>query len=448
MQKCAFDIFIVSTQIESTFTTFTIKTVVVDKDDNVTTFLVDRRYSEFEELYNTVIVLNVALRSILPQFPRKNPFKNSERVVEERRNRFDNMMAVLSQYESIMSSSVMRIFLGIDGDSQQTDVGDLQTSNKSDFEKNMEQFLLMGGSQDRVFEGDQDAELLRLKEANVNVSERISLLKEILSSEVNYVKFMSDLYFNYYKPVMDDKDQNATGITPEQGKMIFPPMINDIHNLHCAILSKLHMRYGPFLREENESTLYFMQIGDIFSSIAPLLSIYVPYLRNYDDCISAIREYRNTIQPFDAWLAKTKKQTNGFDITALLIMVVQRIPRYIIFLQNLIKVNDPDHIDVEQLKDAISCLSIVMNGHNEQIRKGQMYNKMCRLADKFNLELDKHDRQLLTEAVVWTTSGTFIKDSVKYTAYLFNDMILLDNESSTSKPPKIVQFVWCFCSWR
>lgn len=283
-------------------------------------------------------------------------------------------------------------------------------------------------------------ELLRLQGLNSGhiINERIMVLDEILESERSYVGFLELLYKMYYGPICEGTEDpylrdefDEHGVDIEDRDNIFPPNLCTILKFNKAFLGKLEER-----RILYEGLPYFMTIGDIYSEMAPFLKVYVSYVTNYERCVTFIRKYRQICPQFDQWLERRKKHadSNGLDITSLMIMPVQRVPRYRILLDALLDKTDKEHADrylLEEARDAVSNIAEYQNG---KIRQAKNLRRVYQLSKRLKLkDLVSPSRRIIREGKVEVHKCQCI-------AYLFNDLLVLEQEDRRGLQPQCEVF--------
>jgi hypothetical protein len=114
-------------------------------------------------------------------------------------------------------------------------------------------------------------------------------------------------------------------------------------------------------------------------------------------------------------------------------MVVQRIPRYIMLLQKLQEHSDIEHVDSTFVAEAVDQLSVLMSGHNEQIKEGQRMIKMKKIEQTLQMELDT-GRIFLKQTKITMFEGLLELEN-RYTVYLFDDILILDDEKRALMKP-------------
>jgi hypothetical protein len=116
---------------------------------------------------------------------------------------------------------------------------------------------------------------------------------------------------------------------------------------------------------------------------------------------------------------------------SLLIMPVQRIPRYKILLENLLKQTPEDHGDYENLKKAIELINECALLHNEKIRETNNMIKVQQIAKFLKMEnLAIPGRFLIRE-------GDCMMNETKQKLYLFNDLMVIREKKKISLMPTI-----------
>jgi hypothetical protein len=261
--------------------------------------------------------------------------------------------------------------------------------------------------------------------------EREAVLHEIYESEIKYVEFTTLLWNMYVSPLMGNNDaykrdeHDHHQVPREIAKKIFPPNLETIIELHTALSTILCQRYYPFL----ESGMYMMPIGDIFRQLCSLLDIYIPFLQKYEHCTNVVRKWRQKIPEFDKWLNRRKRHANskGLDFGSLIIMPCQRLPRYLLLLQSLLKVTSDQFYDKSQIEMAIREIQSCIQRHNELIRTNSIKLRTYRIAKRLQIrDLGWNQRAILKEALV-------VIDQMTYHMYLFYDIFILENEKKSTK---------------
>jgi hypothetical protein len=279
-------------------------------------------------------------------------------------------------------------------------------------------------------------ELKKLIEQNVDISSRIKLLEEILTSEQNYIRNLDLLWKMYYGPLVEKKPDpyqknrfDTPGDIPNAAKM-FPPNLSTVMTINQAFLKKLTERYELY----DEESMYFLMIGDLFIEMAPFFKVYVTYLSAYERSMTIIRRNRKS-RSFSRWLDRRKKlpDSHGLDIGSLLITVVQRLPRYQLLLKNLLDLTQPDHVDYYPLVEAHELVSGIADFQNKRIRESNNAMEIAKLGARLKIpDLVKPTRRMIY-------TGEFMMMERKCVGHLFNDILLIE-EPRPMRRPKCTEY--------
>ncbi|KAL0477495.1 RacGEF [Acrasis kona] len=268
-------------------------------------------------------------------------------------------------------------------------------------------------------------------------NERASLLMEIYDSELKYVEFTTLLWNMYVMPLTGDTDaykRNKDDVCPlstRTSNKLFPPNLEKIIDLHLAISTKLCHRYHPYINDSNElnAEVNNILVGDVFLYACEMLDVYVPFLQKYDKCTRTIRKWRSREPLFDKWLNSRKKmqQSKGLDLGSLLIMPVQRIPRYLLLLKSLLKLTPEGHPDKLNIESSITQITNCATRHNELIRSNYKVVRTIQLSKKLQVhDLHRNGRRVVCESNV-------VVNKISYLAVLLSDLLILENQSRSTK---------------
>lgn len=79
--------------------------------------------------------------------------------------------------------------------------------------------------------------------------------------------------------------------------------------------------------------------------------------------------------------SKIQDQTNCFDISSIVIKPVQRILKYPLLLNELIKCTENTHIDWDPLLMALQMITDIATSINEHKRRQDLIEKYCKVTD-------------------------------------------------------------------
>ncbi|KAF9956554.1 hypothetical protein BGZ72_002688 [Mortierella alpina] len=147
-------------------------------------------------------------------------------------------------------------------------------------------------------------------------------------------------------------------------------------------------------------------IGDIFIEIAPFLKMYSNYVKTYTSALTHINECISRNDRFADFLKTTAKrpECKNLDFQSYLMLPVQRIPRYRMLLESLLRHTPEDHSDHRKLQSAFKSMEHTANFVNETIRQHEMFGEMVDLQSKITglaEPLVAPGRALLKRGNVW-----------------------------------------------
>jgi len=104
-------------------------------------------------------------------------------------------------------------------------------------------------------------------------------------------------------------------------------------------------------------------LGEVFIHKSAYLKLYTQYCRNYDSACSVLSKKRRKNLEFAHYLdlVRSFPETEDLSLDSYLIMPVQRIPRYKLLLEDLLKNTWEQHRDYQQLEEAIQKIQEVAN---------------------------------------------------------------------------------------
>eukprot|EP01133_Synstelium_polycarpum_P011602 gene11602-13544_t len=218
---------------------------------------------------------------------------------------------------------------------------------------------------------------------------RIEAVREVLTSENNYINHLNTIVDTYLVPLR--RDYSA----PEEVKFIVSIFSNieAIREANRGLFSLLQQRLGSGCLIEPNVTL-----SDIFFQIMPALDAYTHYYVNW---------YRS-LHYLDLWMGRCKKfkkfiddKTTTLPLKSLLIMPCQRIPRYTLLIDAVLRFTDPIHIDFSPLQAALTQMKKLTESINEKVRDSEKLQLVTNVRLKFDDSigfLDEIHRRLIKES--------------------------------------------------
>ncbi|KAJ6227596.1 faciogenital dysplasia protein [Anaeramoeba flamelloides] len=233
---------------------------------------------------------------------------------------------------------------------------------------------------------------------------------EILETERTYFKQLDAMFNDYLVPLLQKK------LSSEQTLYAIFSNIELLRNLHASLLEALEERFVS----------NFFTFGDLFTEFVPFLILYTDFVNNFDTSREAITKEKKQNKAFEDFISQPERKKNcKLDIHSLLITPVQRIPRYIMLFEGLLKYLDKTNLDYEVFKTVLSKLKILAVQVNKNKYKKQTFQALVLVQSKFRLlegaTLLKAGRKLLKEGhLIEKTHPNPSKSWV----FLFNDCVI------------------------
>ncbi|RLN21214.1 hypothetical protein BBO99_00001138 [Phytophthora kernoviae] len=166
-------------------------------------------------------------------------------------------------------------------------------------------------------------------------------------------------------------------------------------------------------------------VGAIFCRYAPLFKLYGGYAKDYEEVAQRLQNYsRDTRLGFSQFLEACRERSGSSKpFESLLIMPIQRIPRYKLLLERLCELTPAEHPDAAFLTEAVTRVRDAALLINETVRRQESLEIVIQAQQQLGgqLSLSTADRRLLK-------SGKLTKMSTKrqeeVMIHLFNDIML------------------------
>eukprot|EP01087_Luapelamoeba_hula_P014298 TRINITY_DN4172_c0_g1_i1.p1 TRINITY_DN4172_c0_g1~~TRINITY_DN4172_c0_g1_i1.p1 ORF type:complete len:1321 (+),score=199.44 TRINITY_DN4172_c0_g1_i1:307-4269(+) len=255
---------------------------------------------------------------------------------------------------------------------------------------------------------------------------RINCLHEVLHTERTYVQNLTCLIQSFMNPMLELEVLNIGMITADEVERIFSNIIV-IHQFNQLLLNELEAQF------HSSPDIEAICLGPTFARLAPFLKMYTQYVNNYSNSLRTLATCKNR-RPFRMWLSKIMKQTGTtLDIGAYLIQPIQRLPRYVLLLTDLIKYTPNNHPDFEALRGALQKMREVTHTINDARRTAENLEKVFQVHMALTEQTGGDDLPNLVEPHrIYVCEGAMYKvkyeggkaEPAKRNAYLFNDLLL------------------------
>lgn len=184
---------------------------------------------------------------------------------------------------------------------------------------------------------------------------------ELVTSEEKYCQFLSNfLEFNAY-PL--DVHRNKASIMKNRDKWL--ELFDNLENI-----VRFHTVY--FCPELQKAITQGKDMGQSFTRrLDTLIKVYTPYLQGWSKLRAKVDRLLSK-QKYSKYFTRQQNLHQGMGINAFLIMPIQRIPRYILLINEIIKQSDPNdeelQEDTKSLKMALEEVKRVAKLANENLK--------------------------------------------------------------------------------
>eukprot|EP00467_Chlorarachnion_reptans_P001241 CAMPEP_0114513526 /NCGR_PEP_ID=MMETSP0109-20121206/15626_1 /TAXON_ID=29199 /ORGANISM="Chlorarachnion reptans, Strain CCCM449" /LENGTH=977 /DNA_ID=CAMNT_0001693423 /DNA_START=11 /DNA_END=2944 /DNA_ORIENTATION=+ len=259
--------------------------------------------------------------------------------------------------------------------------------------------------------------------------------EEIVSTEETYVEQLNQLIQLYIDPLRKMCHEAA------QNKKNPPLDQKELSTLFGNIetIFSVNQHFLTELRRNKETEAQGKGIGAIFLEFAPYFKMYTDYVGNHDratDLLAKIQKNNSRkYNPFKNFLEQ-KEQT--VLLSGLLILPIQRVPRYRLLLQELVKRTEPADKDYPDLTQALELIKQSATHINEAVKRMDRSRKVRAVQEQFvaGTTFVSPSRQFIKEGHAAKLSDRN-RYRQKYQFVLFNDLFVYADTQKLTKKFKI-----------
>ncbi|CAG8597369.1 8848_t:CDS:2, partial [Cetraspora pellucida] len=273
---------------------------------------------------------------------------------------------------------------------------------------------------------------------------REAAVSEILTTERKYVDGLEKLVNFFLLPLREicQKTSQKNGllsIKPIASLEDISALFGNIEQLlilHKSLLKSLEDRYRSWSPAE--------KISDIFLQTAPFLKMYIIYLKSFPRAIATMERLNKTSKEFKKFLlsCQSKQELGGLTFNSFLSLPIQRIPRYKLLLEALLKHTDESHPDFIDLQKCVRQINIIADEVNEKMRDAENQQKVLEIQVKVENIPDIinptrrfiHSGDLYKVTPLFTSTKPYFSSTQEIRShFLFNDLLLFCSNSQGGK---------------
>ncbi|ORX42930.1 hypothetical protein DM01DRAFT_1212359 [Hesseltinella vesiculosa] len=237
---------------------------------------------------------------------------------------------------------------------------------------------------------------------------RDKVMLELVSTERKYVQDLESLQ-NYMR---DLQQQNI--LTQDTVHYLFG-------NLNALV--DFQRRFLIQLEDLSEKPAQEQHVGQLFTDMEEAFSVYEPYCANYYSAQDVVVQ------------EAPKLQTPTHELTSYLIKPIQRICKYPLLMNELVKSTDkawPLHVELELGLEAIRRVTEKINETQRKHENEQILQDLKRRVDDWkDISIENGGRLLIQDKLTYTDKGEHHER--EYQVFLFEHQLLFCKESKESK---------------
>lgn len=249
-----------------------------------------------------------------------------------------------------------------------------------------------------------------------NGAKRDRVATEILQTEQTYCKGLDTLRTKYMEPIRAKITPKGELISEDQFRVMFSNVLL-ILGYNSQLLKDIETKLGEAEIEP--------KLGEVFLKHCEYLKIYAEYCNNYNKALEVLRVLTSNKKFLQLVDNCKENSASPLSLTDFLIMPIQRIPRYVMLLQELVKYTDEGHPDYVDINAALGKIKEIAAYLNEKKREAENREKIVEINEKISglpAALPAPSRKFLREGAL--TSVLKGKKN-KSMAFLFNDLLVI-----------------------
>lgn len=205
---------------------------------------------------------------------------------------------------------------------------------------------------------------LTIQDAGMDKKRR-HIIDEIYSTEESYVKSLQVCVSSFQTPLLTE---SPTVVSEKDVLTMF---------LHFQEIIAVNSMLLQNLQDMKKRGMMYTNTGGAFIQIVPFLKSYTQYASNQDNCIQILKRL-DTDQSAQKHLETLRLKINAeqqLDLRSYLIMPVQRLPRYVLLFNDLLKNTPesfPDYLCLKKVTEEIQKVTVLVNQYilqDEKLRR-------------------------------------------------------------------------------
>lgn len=252
------------------------------------------------------------------------------------------------------------------------------------------------------------------EKSKVKQEKRRKVAQELANTERTYAQGLRELIATYVTPLT-----NRGILDEEEGQIAFAGCLQ-ILGLSEQLLASFQ---GVVQNWDPETST----LGDVFSRYAEFLKLYIPFANNFIRGRKILEKVDSNTQ-YEK-LKKSAMMQNIQPMESLRILPIQRVPRYVLLIMELLKQTEEDHVDFLLLKKALVEVKTVAKQIDQRMNASELEAKTLEIQSSLWVatgsipELVSPGRRFIKQGPVCKVraSGGLQRN---YYLFCFNDLVV------------------------
>ena len=194
-----------------------------------------------------------------------------------------------------------------------------------------------------------------------------AVVAELYATENSYLNGLLKIATEYELPMRELKNK----LTRK------PTLIDDLLAIaHVRQITVLSQKIVSRLKDKQEP----IEIPPVFLELAGDFDVYHSFVLAYSESMELLSKLMKTKPKIAAFLDGARGRCAGLSLDSLMITPIQRIPRYILLLREMIKQLPETDPAVQELEKAMSAMQKVADGINEAKRQEEQYQELIEIS--------------------------------------------------------------------
>ncbi|GAA5957438.1 hypothetical protein JCM21900_003306 [Sporobolomyces salmonicolor] len=254
---------------------------------------------------------------------------------------------------------------------------------------------------------------------------------ELIATEQSYVQSLQlvvEVFYQALQPVL-----------PTKALQVIFANLDDILLNNTVFLSQLEDR-------QRESRLYINEIGDVIKQHMKSLDVYRGYCVNQANAARTLADLKVSDRSLKNMLDGLR--VKNLELEHFLLEPMQRLTRYPLLINQILRYTDVDHPDTASLSRALQISEHTLEVINEAVRTNEDEEKLAYLSDNIEfpgvldarLDLTAPTRLLGPRKILREGKVEKAKSHRRLNLYLFNDLLVFTESRSASTTETVYRY--------